>query len=473
MAYDYDVDILAAYWTGAEALKEPYASFIAANPTLTDEVSENRILSTIELLRSHMEMLQNREEAKLLHESISKLFRHTAGGSNPWSEAAAVTGATGNVITPNFPAGASVDITLDGATTAATSASGGDIDTVVAELNVTLDAGAVPATPEITDVVAAADVGGSLSGKYFNLAAGVDSTLYHVWMNTAGIGESISLDFTGVTGATLPTGVVPAAWFDVTVPGGVTYRFWFGDFSTTPPAVTTEILKPIPFGGAETDQQISDLAIIQILAADAELAGATNGGGTTPAITCTMASVGNVTDPVDGAVSTGAIIGTTTQGVSASVDPAPGGTTGLPVPYAVNDTDAAIGGAIATAVGGNADFSASGTTTVTITTAATGVTTDASDGDTGFGISVTQQGSAGSAGGIDIQAYKTADMQLGFRAQADFLTFAISNGAGGIIGPAGIIPGTYLSTPARVADQGRTLSLNHFAGTRRNPNLTS
>ncbi len=89
MAYDYDVDILAAYWTGAEALEEPYASFIAANPDLTDEVSENRILSTIELLRSHMAVLQTREEAKLLHESISKLFRHSAGGSNPWSEAAA------------------------------------------------------------------------------------------------------------------------------------------------------------------------------------------------------------------------------------------------------------------------------------------------------------------------------------------------------------------------------------------------
>jgi len=54
MAYDYDVDILAGLWTGTEDAKEPYASFIAANPDLTDEVSENRILSTIELLRSHM-----------------------------------------------------------------------------------------------------------------------------------------------------------------------------------------------------------------------------------------------------------------------------------------------------------------------------------------------------------------------------------------------------------------------------------
>jgi hypothetical protein len=352
MAYDYDVDILAAYWTGAEALEEPYASFIAANPTLTDEVSENRILSTIELLRSHMEMLQNREEAKLLHESISKLFRHSAGGSNPWSDAAAITSAEGNVPNPIFPAGASIDITVGGVTASPASASGGNCVTVVAELN--------------------ASLGG-----------------------TPGSAESVSLDFTGVTGGTLPTGVVPAAWFDVTVPGGTTYRFWFGDLSTTPPAVTTEILKPIPFGGAETDQQISDLALVQILAADAELAGATNGGGTTPAITCTMASVGNVTDPVDGAVSTGATIATTVQGV----DPV--------------------------------------------------------------------------AGTAPVEAYCIQPGgRLGFRGTSDFITMDIANGSGGIIGPAGIIPGVRRSTPARVSDQGRDLALGHFAGTPRDAQLT-
>ena len=351
MAYDYDFDILAALWTGGEAAKEPYASFIAANPTLTNEVSENRILSTIELLRSHMEMLQNREEAKLLHESISKLFRHTAGGSNPWSEAAAITTATGNVNNPVFPAGASVNITVNGSTDSPVSASGGDCATVVAELN--------------------ASIGG-----------------------TPGSAESMSLDFTGITGGTLPTGAVPAAYFDITSTT-TTYRLWFSDGSTTAPAVTTETLVTVALTGADTD--ITVAANVQfsltVASGDADFAGFVTGG--TAVVTGTLATVGNVTDPVDGAVATGATIATTVQGV----DPA----------------------------GGTAAVEA-------------------------FCI---QPGN-----------------RIGFRATSDFVTFELANGTGGIIGPAGVIPGTYLSTPARVADQGRDLSLNNFSGSRRNSVLT-
>jgi len=351
MAYDYDVDILAGLWTGIEATEEPYASFIAANPDLTNEVSENRILSTIELLRSHMELLQNREEAKLLHESISKLFRHSAGGSNPWSEAAAVTEAIGNVNNPIFPAGASIDITVDGSTASPVSASGGNCATVVAELN--------------------ASFGG-----------------------TPGSAESMSLDFTAITGGTLPTGAVPAAYFDITS-GTTTYRCWFSDGSTTAPAVTTETLVPISFTGADADTVIAAAATTAIVTGtgDPDFSGFANGG--TAVITGTLIIVGNVADPVDGAVATGAIIGTTVQGV----DPV--------------------------------------------------------------------------AGTAPMEAFCIhPGNRIGFRGTDDFVTFAVANGSGGIIGPAGIIPGVRLSTPARVADQGRNLSLNHFAGTRRNPELT-
>ena len=99
---------------------------------------------------------------------------------------------------------------------------------------------------------------------------------------------------------------------------------------------------------------------------------------------------------------------------------------------------------------------------------------DAADVNTGFFILVTVQGSDGAGDAVPVQAFcEFPGPRLGIRCQEDFITFGISNGSGGIIGPAGIIPGTRLSTPARVADQGRSLSLNHFAGTRRNPNLTS
>ena len=80
MAYDYDTDILAALWTGGEDGLEPYASIIAANPDLFDEDSENRILSTIEAIRSHMELLADRDEARLLHFCLSTMLEGVGSG---------------------------------------------------------------------------------------------------------------------------------------------------------------------------------------------------------------------------------------------------------------------------------------------------------------------------------------------------------------------------------------------------------
>ncbi len=198
MAYDYDVDILAALWTGAEDGEEPYAAFIAANPTLVNEDSENRILSTIELLRSHMELLESREEANILHFAISRLIRHTAGGSNPWSEAAAVTDAVGNVNNPNFPAGATLDIDIGGVVTSPVSATGGDCATVVAELNVALDMGGA-GVAERTDLDLAGLEPPDLSGKYLTLNSANDVTNYYVWWNAAaGIPEATDIT-TGVS----------------------------------------------------------------------------------------------------------------------------------------------------------------------------------------------------------------------------------------------------------------------------------
>jgi hypothetical protein len=829
MAYDYDVDILAALWTGAEDAEEPYASFIADNPDLTDEVSENRILSTIELLRSHMELLQTRGEAKLLHESISKLFRHTAGGSNPWSDAAAITDAAGNVCNPVFPAFASIDITIGGVTNSHSSETGGDCQTVAAELNETLDAtaggeteqttidttGATPAsvsgtsfnintagdvtehyvwfdvpgvaesftvTPngdvdgdlgetyfdfnradgpgasdfyvwlshdgraEITSITAIADVDGALGETHFlmeNAAAAeffvwlshdgraevteittiadVDGALgethfnmetpaaaqFYVWLSHGGRAESMSLDFTGITGATLPTGAVAAAYFDIDSTTAI-YRLWFSDGSTTFPAAGGRALVAVAFTAGDADTVIAG-SVITALGADADFAAFAG----TPVITGTLASVGNVTDTVDGAVATGASFATTTQGVDvAETDPAAEGTsieamylvddgaadiqiavrtaidangswntaiidadtftmtpttvgpandtfdgdtgfaisttaqgvaaaesapgaegTGIEVPYTVGDIGSVIGTAIRIAVGANAAFNTEGNDPVLVVNAVVGATDDAVDVDTGFAISTTAQGvdaaetdpaaegtgvevsytvgdgsgaigtairiavaaitdvfaegndpvvvtmaNTGDVGdvtdgasatgfvfavpiqGVDASvdpapagrnpmkvsvALGSADSEigsairftvgenadffvegagnstelntvvngvttdsadtdsglgvsttrqgvdnvidafpitaiciqpgnkLGFRAQEEFLTFTLANGGGGIIGPAGIIPGERSSKPKQVSDQGRDLALGHFAGTRRDPNLTS
>jgi hypothetical protein len=715
MAYDYDADILGVLWTGAEDGVEPYASFIAANPTLTDEVSENRILSTIELLRSHMELLQTRDEAKLLHESISKLITHTAGGSNPFSPAAAITNTVGNVPGPTFPAGASIDITIDGVTSSPVSASGGDCATVAAELNITLDA-SIPGDTEQTTIDGETATSAGLSGTYFNINSANDATPYYVWfdfpgeaevftvtpngdtdgslgetyfdfnradgpgvsdfyiwlshdgraevtsvtvpapgdtdgdlgethftMETAaaaqfylwlshdGRSESVSLDFTAITGATLPTGAVAAAFFDVTSTT-TTYRFWFDDTSTTPPAVTTETLVAIAFVGGDTDVTLTAKVLPVVSGADLDFAGFTSPTATT--ITGTLATVGNVTDPIDGpGVLTGATIGSTVQGlaaaesapgaegtgieaaytvgddaatvagiartaiglnvnfgtdganpftfnnvvngdtnnsadvdtgftisttvqgidaaeldpaaegtgveapytvgaiasvigdairvaassiadvsaegndpvtvtmnnigdvgdvsdgtagtgfgfsvtnqgIDASTDPAPVGRTGIPVAVAAGLSDGEIGFALRAAVGANPDFSTEGAGFDSeINTVVNGVATDSADVDTGFtSITTTRQGVDDIGDAVAVQAFcQLPGPRLGFRGQEDFVTFDLSNGTGGIIGPAGIIPGPRLSTPKKVADRGRNNALGNFAGARRPNPLT-
>jgi hypothetical protein len=122
MAYIYDTDILAALWTGGEDGEEPYATFIADNPDLTDEDSENRILSTIEAIRSHMEVLTDRDEARLFHFCISTMLEGFGSGgfiygSTSRNEQAIVEGNKPN---PSFAASDEIEFgTLSGVTGAA------------------------------------------------------------------------------------------------------------------------------------------------------------------------------------------------------------------------------------------------------------------------------------------------------------------------------------------------------------------
>jgi hypothetical protein len=123
MSYDYDTDILAALWTGGEDAEEPYATFIADNPDLTDEDSENRILSTIEAIRSHMEILADRDEARLFHFCISTMLEGFGSGgfiygATSRNEQAIVEGNKPN---PSFADGVDeIEFgTLDGVTGAA------------------------------------------------------------------------------------------------------------------------------------------------------------------------------------------------------------------------------------------------------------------------------------------------------------------------------------------------------------------
>ena len=141
-------------------------------------------------------------------------------------------------------------------------------------------------------------------------------------------------------------------------------------------------------------------------------------------------------------------------------------TVGGPVGEGAGPTEMATD--IAAAVDANGDFDAIAEgATVFADNAADGPTTDLTDGNTGFVFAVTQQGSdAGDT--IPVEAFCTIDNRLGIRSEVDFLSFSIANGTGGIIGPAGIIPGPRLSTPARVANDGRNSATNFVSKKKRN-----
>jgi len=195
MAYDYDADILAGLWTGAEKLEEPYASFIASiDAALTDDDAENRILSTIELLRSHMELIGSRTEANVFHVTMVRLMR--GAGSGGFVYDAVPLEACGNITNPVFPAGASVEVTSFAQTPAtvinAITASGGDIDTVVGELNADL---LTTAVAEVYTITTESDTDGNRGGKYFTINSAGDATAYYVWMSHSGQAEVTDFTF--------------------------------------------------------------------------------------------------------------------------------------------------------------------------------------------------------------------------------------------------------------------------------------
>lgn len=146
MAYDYDGDILTPLWDGAEVGEEPYLTFIADNPTLTDDDAERRILSTVEALRAHMALLKSRDEARLFHFCVSTMlegfgsggFIYGANGSG--AENAVVEG---NVVEPTFLAADDIEFfSLDGVSAGAqigaagpVEAGGTGLDDVIAAIN--------------------------------------------------------------------------------------------------------------------------------------------------------------------------------------------------------------------------------------------------------------------------------------------------------------------------------------------------
>jgi len=153
MAYIYDTDILGALWTGGEDGNEPYAQFIIDNPLLTDEDSENRILSTIEAIRSHMEVLADRDEARLFHFCVSTMLEGFGSGGFIYGATSGNENAVveGNMPNPVFAATDDIEFAvLDGVTGGASIAIVAAGGTTLADLIAAINGTAALIAAEIT-----------------------------------------------------------------------------------------------------------------------------------------------------------------------------------------------------------------------------------------------------------------------------------------------------------------------------------
>ncbi len=98
MPIDYDTDVLSLY-AGSVLTDAPYSG-VPAN--LRGESAEQRILTTLEVVVSHMRLLEDRDEARLLHYVLSRAITGAGSGGFVYDDIS--SGVDGNVASPAFQA---------------------------------------------------------------------------------------------------------------------------------------------------------------------------------------------------------------------------------------------------------------------------------------------------------------------------------------------------------------------------------
>lgn len=234
--------------------------------------------------------------------------------------------------------------------------------------------------PEITNVTTVADVGGSLSSKYFTLNS--PTTNYYIWYNITPEAEITNV--TTNDGSTLSaTGT--SDYFTINSPSNNYYVWYEVDSTTTDPAPGGTGIK-VSVASTDTNIQVATATATAIdLVAD--FTAPTTG---TDTITVTNNTNGSVTDASAG--TSGFNVTVTNQGIDASTDPNPGGTP-IQINISADTTDASIASATQSTLDAHAAFSASvSSATVTVTNADAGIANDAVSGTSGFTITLVQQG---------------------------------------------------------------------------------
>lgn len=253
-------------------------------------------------------------------------------------------------------------------------------------------------------VTCVADSNGSLAGTYFDLE---DSNgAVRVWLDAAaGVPEVGTIQAVADVASSLDqtyfliyddVGSV-GVWIDVDNNGSVA------------PAGATAADRTLEVTGVSADDTADEVAaaIQTRLNNDSTFTATVS----TDTVTVRSSTPGLRTNTIDG--DTGFTFATTQQGTASTTAPAtPGGGRLVPVALSLNATATAIGAAIATAFAEDVEIAASaGAGVATLEDRHPGTRADLVDGDTGFGVSTTQQGAAAPV--VQIKSDSSADVLYG------------------------------------------------------------
>jgi len=229
--------------------------------------------------------------------------------------------------------------------------------------------------PEVSTITTIADTNGSLSGDYFTLNSPI--TAYYVWYNVTARIETTDVDFTAET-------IVGGDYWTISAPGTNYYVWYTVDAAGVDPApVGTGILVAV----LTTDTAAQRATKTQlVLEAHADFTAIVN----TNVVTVSTVAVGSVVDAAD--FNAGVAATVTQQGISTSVDPAPGGT-GISVTVGGSASANTVASATQAVLEAHADFTASvSTNVVKVTNIAVGNVTNIAAGTSGFTTAVITPG---------------------------------------------------------------------------------
>jgi hypothetical protein len=449
MAINYDSQILSLY-AGNVANDPAYESI---RETLRDEISEHRILTTIEVLRAHMETLNNIEDARLLGMMLSRLMEKVGSGGNVYAPIR--LGVEGTVRNPVFAAGAKLDVVVDGVSIEHETATGGSASVVAAELT-----NVVSSEVEVTEITTVADVLRSLSGTFFYLNS--PTTAYYVWMFIPGLEGQ----FTVNTSAAIPTDAgtdLPdngtGAYFVFNSPNNDYYVWMNIDGGNDDPMVPGATGVEVALLNTDDANEVAEKIATAI---DGLADVSTTITPPSPSFTVDMDDRGEINAPVDGSVATGFVFNLTIQGVDDGEEPSVFGRTGIAATVPVGSTADAVATAVAAAIDAVGNFNASAVANVvTVTNDDPGTADDAIDFNTGFSFDVTTQGVSEDA----VVFFVTSDGRLAIRNGVghENTSFTLIDGTPSVLQAAGISPVvTVQSKPEEVSEQARDRTISRF-----------